>query len=198
MELKAKNISKKVTKLPKTVSLSVSTGFPMRDSLYSVVQRSLTMSNIYLNFLQFFQSRIPLLFKSGTLLQCATLAFSTHDGHVTHIHDARWSHATFLISFQIPTCDNHVTHIHNTQWSHAALLISFWIPMCDGHMTLCSPCFKFCIPKSWNVSISVSAAQTEIDPKMTTQADSLFGSTQTLISHVVMIAQGCVWLCKAV
>ena len=48
MELKAKNISKKVTKPPKTVSLSVSTGFPLRDSLYLVAQRSLTMSNIYL------------------------------------------------------------------------------------------------------------------------------------------------------
>ena len=67
-ELKAKNISKKVTKPPKTVSLSVSTGFLMRDSLCLVVQRSLTMSNIYLNFLELFKSRVPLLFKSGTLL----------------------------------------------------------------------------------------------------------------------------------
>ena len=35
-------------------------------------------------------------------------------------------------------------------------------------------------------SISVSAAQAEIDPKMATQADSLFGPAQTLVSHVAM------------
>ena len=33
-------------------------------------------------------------------------------------------------------------------------------------------------------------AQTEIDPKMATQADSLFGSAQTLVSHVVMTTLG--------
>ena len=123
MELKAKNISKKVTKPPKTVSLSISTGFPMRDSLYLVVQRSLTMSNIYLNFLQFFQSRVPLLFKSGTLLWHATLAFLTHDDHVTHICDVWWSHAALLISFQ--TGDDHMTYIHNIWRSHDASLTAF-------------------------------------------------------------------------
>ena len=128
MELKAKNISKKVTKPPKTVSLSVSTGFPMRERLYLVVQRSLTMSNIYLNFLQFFRSRVPLLFKSGTLLRYATLTFSIRDDHVTHICDARWSHAALLISFWILTRDNHVTYIHDARWSHDALLTAFQTP----------------------------------------------------------------------
>ena len=96
MELKAKNIGKKVTKPPKTLSLSVSTGFIMRDSSNLVIQRSLTMSNIYLNFLQFFRSRVPLLFKSGTPLipnsNSDKRRSLSGDDHVTYTRDARRSH----------------------------------------------------------------------------------------------------------
>ena len=92
MELKAKNISKKATKPPKTVSLGVSTGFPLRDGLYLVVQRSLTTSNIYLNFLKFFQSRVPLLFKSGTLLIPNSNSDARRKDHVTYTRDVRRSH----------------------------------------------------------------------------------------------------------
>ena len=49
-----------------------------------------------------------------------------------------------------------------------------------------------------NPEMALFQAQIEIDPKMATQADSLFGSAQTLVSFVVMTTLGCAWLCKAV
>ena len=169
---------------------------------------------IYLNFLLFFRSRVPLITQPGTLLilnlnsDTRHSQFSMPGHHVTYIHNAQWSHAALLISFWIPTCDDHVTHIHDVRWSHATLLISFgfrcvmimWLIFMthDGLTTLCSLHFKLSFPNSWNGSISVSAAQTEIDPKMATQADSLFGSIQTLVSYVVMTTLGCAWICKAV
>ena len=90
MELKTKNICKKALNSLKTASLFVSTGFLMRESSNLVVQRFLTLSNIYLNFLLFFRSRVPLIFQSGTLL--AIIQTPTREDHVTYIRDARWSH----------------------------------------------------------------------------------------------------------
>ena len=102
-------------------------------------------------------------------------------------HSLLRGHATFSM---------HDDHVLITWYTHAMdtwhLLNTFQIPMCDGHMTLCWPHFELSLPKSRDGSISVSAAQTEIDPKMATQADSLFGSIQTLVSHVFMTTQGCV------
>ena len=97
----------------------------MRDSSNLIVQRFLTLPIIYLNFL------LSLITQPGTLLILNSNSdmwcsqFSTRSQHMTYIHDTQWSHATFLISFQIPTCNDHLTHIHNMCWSHAALLISF-------------------------------------------------------------------------
>ena len=67
-ELKTKNICKKAFNSQKTVSLFVYTGFLVRDSSNLVVQRFLTLSTIYLDFLLFFRSRVPLIFQSSTLL----------------------------------------------------------------------------------------------------------------------------------
>ena len=100
----------------------MSTSFLMRDSTNLVVQRSLILYSIYPNFLLFFWSRVPLIFQSGTLLtrnsNSDTLAISTRDDHVTHIRDARWSHASLL-------SDNHVTYIHDARRSHDASLTAF-------------------------------------------------------------------------
>ena len=35
-----------------------------------------------------------------------------------------------------------------------------------------------------------------MQPKMATQPDSLFGSAQTLVSHVTLVTQSCAWASK--
>ena len=107
--------------------------------------------------------------------------WSSND-HVRYIYDAWWSRDALLIAFWIPTHDDHVTYFHDAWWPH------------DASLTM----FRLSLPKSQDGSILVSAAQTEIDTKIATQADSLFGSAQTLVSHVVMTTLGYARLCKAV
>ena len=96
----------------------MSTSFLRRDSSNLVVKRSLTLSIIYLNFLLFFRSRVPLIFQSGTLLipksnSDATLAFSTREDHVIYTRDAysqfELRRASFAILDARPSRDLHLT-----------------------------------------------------------------------------------------
>ena len=82
----------------KTCVFLVSTGFLVSDIPYLVIQKSLTLSNIYPNFLLFFQSRVPLIFQSGTLVipnsnsDARRLQFLMHGYHVTCVRNAQWSY----------------------------------------------------------------------------------------------------------
>ena len=160
----------------------------MRDSLYLMVQRSLFYSNIYLNFLLFSWSRAPLIRQSSTLL--ALIQTLMRDVHFQHTTITWWSHELHSQCVMIT-------------WHFANHFLDS-----DAHWS--RDLFSQCATVTWHFADHVSdsafqnprmalfQAQTETDPKMATQADSLFGPAQTLVSHVVMTTLGCAWLCKAV
>ena len=149
----------------------------MRDSSNLMVQRSLTLSIIYFNFLLFFQSRVPLILRSGTLL-------SSNSNSNARRSLSRHAKITWLTLVTLIPSSN-----SDTQWS------------CDLYLqrVVVTWCFADRVSDSalQNPEMALFQAQTEIDPKMATQADSLFGSAQTLVSHVVMTTLSCAWLCKA-
>ena len=176
-ELKAKNISKKSLSHQKTVSLLVSISFQWGIApIWWFKGPSLIY--YYCNFLLFFRSRVPLIFRPGTLLSSnsnsdARRSFSRH-AKITWL-----TLATLILS-----SNSDARRSRDSYSRHAAVTWRFADRVSDSALQ--------------NPEMALFQAQIEIDPKMATQADSLFGSAQTLVSLVVMTTLGCAWLCKAV
>ena len=83
-------------------------------------------------------------------VQCS---FLTHNDHM------RIMWGTFMM------CNNHMMLCWSPFRFWCTMITWLTFTTCDSHMTLHWPHFELSLPRSWEGSISVSAAQTEIDPK---------------------------------